>query len=225
MATVTFDVFSALTDSRTGGAVFFGELVRSRSWHRAPEEIFDRWDSHNKRLHLLNEQWAPFSELAEQALTVTYGELGLPDTVAEDCQGLLASMGQWPLWPDIGPSAFDALAEHRLGLLSNIDDGLLEESTALSLGVFETRWVWTSQRARAYKPSAAFYQRARREMGPYVHVASSARDVRGALGAGVVCVRLRRPGHGLDPNGPQPLFEADAFAELPRLLARAATLL
>ena len=39
-------------------------------------------------------------------------------------------------------------------------------------------------------------------------MATSARDVRGALEAGIAVVRLRRPGHELDPEGPATRDEA-----------------
>lgn len=51
-----------------------------------------------------------------------------------------------------------------------------------------------------------------------MHVASSARDVRGALEAGIPVVRLRRPGHRLDPEGPQPPYEVEDLGELLELL-------
>jgi 2-haloacid dehalogenase len=51
-----------------------------------------------------------------------------------------------------------------------------------------------------------------------VHVASSARDVRGALEAGIEVIRLRRPGHALDPTGPRPEREAGDLTELAALL-------
>jgi 2-haloacid dehalogenase len=51
-----------------------------------------------------------------------------------------------------------------------------------------------------------------------VHVATSGRDVRGALEAGIGVVRLRRPGHTLDPEGPQPEHEAADLRELAALL-------
>jgi 2-haloacid dehalogenase len=76
----------------------------------------------------------------------------------------------------------------------------------------------TSQRLRAYKPGKRIYARARQRLDPMVHVATSARDVRGALEAGCPVIRLRRPGHGLDPSGPRPTFEVGAVSELPRLL-------
>jgi 2-haloacid dehalogenase len=51
-----------------------------------------------------------------------------------------------------------------------------------------------------------------------VHVATSGRDVRGALEAGIDVIRLRRPGHRLDPDGPQPSREAADLHELASLL-------
>ena len=51
-----------------------------------------------------------------------------------------------------------------------------------------------------------------------MHVATSARDVRGALEAGIDVIRLRRPGHVLDPTGPRPRREAADLRELAALL-------
>jgi 2-haloacid dehalogenase len=51
-------------------------------------------------------------------------------------------------------------------------------------------------------------------------VATSARDVRGALEAGLDVVRLRRPGHGLDPAGPRPPAEAADLHDLVTALDR-----
>jgi 2-haloacid dehalogenase len=49
-------------------------------------------------------------------------------------------------------------------------------------------------------------------------VATSARDVRGALAAGIDVIRLRRPGHVLDPEGGTPQREAQDLSEVARLL-------
>lgn len=49
-------------------------------------------------------------------------------------------------------------------------------------------------------------------------MATSARDVRGAMEAGIDVIRLRRPGHRLDPAGPAPLHDAADLAELRGLL-------
>ena len=101
----------------------------------------------------------------------------------------------------------------RLGVLSNIDDDLLARTHVRTLPV-DPEAVVTSERVRAYKPSPTFYAEAERLLGSYVHVASSARDVRGALEAGVRVVRLRRPGHGVDPDGPTPPRQATSTVGL-----------
>jgi FMN phosphatase YigB (HAD superfamily) len=49
-------------------------------------------------------------------------------------------------------------------------------------------------------------------------VATSARDVRGAVEAGLDVVRLRRPGHDLDPAGPRPAAEVDHLHDVVTVL-------
>ena len=107
---------------------------------------------------------------------------------------------------------------HRLGVLSNVDDELFASTRAARL--VDPDLALTSQRLQAYKPGRRIYDEARRLVGPMVHIASSARDVRGAIEAGVMVIRLRRPGHELDPEGPTPEFEVDDISELAALLER-----
>jgi len=57
--------------------------------------------------------------------------------------------------------------------------------------------------------------------GPsFVHVAASARDVRGALQADVDTIRLIRPGHDIDPAGPRPTRQVTGLDELTDYLAK-----
>jgi 2-haloacid dehalogenase len=77
--------------------------------------------------------------------------------------------------------------------------------------------VLTSERLHAYKPHPELYRRAV-AAGVGLHVPASARDTRGALEAGLAVVRVRRPGHALDPDGPRPEHEVDDLAALPALL-------
>lgn len=133
-----------------------------------------------------------------------------------DIARLLGSVGDWPLWPDVEAALPALRAVARVGVLFNVDDALLRATRAAPL--IETGLAVTSQRLQAYKPRLELYQRARAELGPFVHVASSARDVRGALEAGLTVVRLVRPGHALDPDGPNPVHEVASLAELPAAL-------
>jgi 2-haloacid dehalogenase len=109
-------------------------------------------------------------------------------------------------------------AEHRTGLLSNVDDALARTTRAARL--VEPELLLTSQRLGAYKPSADIYRRAAATVAPerLVHVAASARDVRGALEAGITTVRLARSGHFIDTEGPQPSLEIEEAADLPGVL-------
>lgn len=210
---VTCDVLSALTDSHRGATAFLAGLTSS--WPVDPAEVALVWDARTKHLHRTTRAWQSHAELAARALTATYTALGVRRNARDDAAGLLGSMADWPLWPDVAaldPAAWDGL---RVGLLTNCDDDLLAGTRARALRWVDPALVVTSEALRAYKPAADFYTRARRRTGPFVHVAGSARDVRGALEAGVACVRLARPGHAVDPDGPAPTVTVHDAAELP----------
>lgn len=224
---VTFDLFSALLDSRRGGTAVFDRLARSGGWPVSGGTVYGRWDALNKSAQNTSAQqqtaprdvsgWVSYRELAGRALADTYVQLGIDSNVELDLASLVASMADWPLWPDVA-EVLPRLAENRrIGLLSNVDDDIYASTRA---AVFvEPDLAMTSQRLQAYKPGERIYVEARRRLGPMVHVATSPRDVRGALEAHCPVVRLRRPGHGLDPDGPSPRYEADGAADLERVLA------
>ncbi|MEO6880104.1 MAG: hypothetical protein ABI181_04020 [Mycobacteriaceae bacterium] len=209
---VTCDVFSALTDSHRGASALLAGL--RRDWPVDPAAVAADWDSRTKTLHRTHRGWRSHAELATQALVSTYTRLGVPGDAHTDAARLLGSMPDWPLWPDVAALDAAAWSGLRVGLLTNCDDDLLAGSRAATLAWVDGE-VLTSQALRAYKPARAFYDRARERVGAFVHVAASARDVRGAMEAGVACVRLARPGHALDPDGPVPAVTVTDAADLP----------
>lgn len=219
--TLTFDLFSALVDSRTGGAYAFEQMAGARGWPVDGGTVFDRWDRHNKAAHAeiaRHEEsgWLPWRVLAGQALEQTYDGLDLPGDPAADLSELVASMADWPLWPDV-PDGLAALSHgYRVGLLSNVDDEAFGRTRAAAL--VDPGAALTSERLRAYKPGALIYTRAQERLAPMVHVATSARDVRGSLDAGIAMVRLRRPGHELEPDGLRPAYEARGLADVAALV-------
>lgn len=228
---VTFDLFSALLDSRTGGAAVLGQLAAERGWPVDGERLYDLWDVRNKQEQAACATWVPYRDLAGRALASAYAAAGVhgADPVA-DLEVVLASLPEWPLWPDVA-HVLPGLADRaRIGLLSNVDDELFRRTAAAAF--VDPALALTSERLRAYKPHGAIYRAARQaaqaqvrdqsgELTRVVHVATSGRDVRGALEAGLPVVRLRRPGHRLDPQSPRPPFEAAGLQDLPPLLARA----
>jgi 2-haloacid dehalogenase len=221
---VTFDVFSALTDSRSGGSATLQTVSDAQGWSTSGSELYDTWDAVNEESHRAVERWMPFADLSVLAMRAALSKLGLPDDKADSMsRDLLDSMTDWPLWPDVSAESLGELPASGLGLLSNIDDELLAGTAAMRLGVFDPDLVVTSQRAQAYKPAPGLYHRAAELLGPFVHVASSARDVRGAVGAGTACIRLHRPGHSLDATGPAPKWTAESVNELGQLVPLAAS--
>jgi 2-haloalkanoic acid dehalogenase type II len=214
---ITFDLFSALIDSRTGASRVLTGIAAEHGWRLDGERLYDEWDRRNKASQRDEPEWMPFAEHCTRSLAATYDDLGLTGRPAADAAVLLGSVSGWPLWPDVAEGLPALARRHRVGILSNVDDDVFARTQVAALVHDDA--VLTSERLRAYKPHPEIYRRARdRAGGQLLHVATSARDVRGALEAGIDVVRLRRPGHHLDPDGPAPAHEAADLAELGPLL-------
>ncbi len=222
MAWVTFDLFSALIDSRTGGTAAFDRIAAGHGWDVAGRDLYDDWDARNKgsQKDLPAEPWVTFAEHSRRALAAAYAARGLRADPAGDAAALLATLPDWPLWPDVEAGLTEVARDHRVGILSNVDDELFRRTRAAAL--VDDDAVLTSERLRAYKPHPDIYRRAA-EAGVDVHVPASARDTRGALEAGLAVVRVARPGHRVDPAGPQPRYEVEDLTQLPAVLVSAAS--
>jgi 2-haloacid dehalogenase len=214
---VTFDLFSALIDSRTGASRVLGAIAAERGWSIEGSALYDEWDRRNKASQRDETQWIPFAGHCTRALAATYADLGLPGQPDDDAARLLASVGEWPLWRDVEDGLPELARRHRIGILSNVDDDVFARTRVAPL--VRDADVLTSERLAAYKPHPEIYRRARERAGGHlVHVATSARDVRGAIESGIDVIRLRRPGHLLDPAGPVPLHEVTALQQLDEVL-------
>ena len=165
-------------------------------------------------------RWEPFAALGRRALVHVLDEHRLRGDVDAAMTELWASLGDWPLWPDVARGVRELSCSYRVGLLSNVDDALLARTRLASLP-FVPDLVITSERVRQYKPNPGLYHAAHTIAGPsFVHVAASARDVRGALQTDVETIRLIRPGHDIDPAGPQPTRQVTGLGELTDYLAK-----
>lgn len=198
-------------------------LASERGWDADGPELYDDWDARNKAAQRTARWPTTFAEVSVGALTATYAARSLPlEHAPADLARLHGAVGDWPLWPDVADAvrAVAALPRVRgVGLLSNVDDALARRTRAASL--VDADLLLTSQRLRAFKPDARLYEEAAAAVAPatLVHVAASARDVRGALEAGLATVRLARGGHALDPDGPRPDHEVTDAADLPAAIA------
>ncbi|MCR1784838.1 HAD-IA family hydrolase [Nocardioides carbamazepini] len=212
---VTVDLFSAATDTRAGAGAALGSIAEERGWGLDGVALYDMWDRHNKLLQRQARPPRTFTQVSREALRRAYDELGLdPGLARADLARLHDGIGAWPLWPDVADGLRRVAALARVGLLSNVDDHLARRTRAAEL--VDPDLLLTSQRLHAFKPDPAIYLGAVRAVVPerLVHVAASARDVRGALEAGITVVRLARPGHAVDPDGPRPPVEVSDAREL-----------
>jgi 2-haloacid dehalogenase len=212
---VTFDLFSAATDTQSGAGAALGAIAAERGWPHDGLALYDVWNQHNKALQRVAQAPQTFAEISREALRQAYAELGLdPGLAGADLARLHGTVGDWPLWPDVEEGIRSLADIARVGLLSNVDDELARRTRAAAL--VDPDLLLTSQRLGAYKPNPAIYRAAIEAAVPdqIVHVAASARDVRGALDAGIPVVRLARPGHVVDPDGPAPPVEVNGALEL-----------
>jgi len=215
---VTFDLFSALVDSRTGATAVLQRLGGDRRWRPSATEVYDDWDARNKEAQGACKTWTSYESLAGAAMAETYAALGLDGDAVSDISKILDTLSDWPLWPDVEAVLPVLSRRYRIGLLSNVDDELFLRTRAAPY--IDPELAMTSERLGAYKPDPRIYRRAQEEVGALVHVATSARDVRGSLEAGIPVVRLRRPGHHLDPEGHSPAVEAAAMDQLEETRSR-----
>ena len=130
---VTFDLFSALIDSRTGASRILRMISAERRWGIDGERIYDEWDRRNKASQRDEREWIPFAEHCRHALMATYADLGLSGPAVVDAAMLLGSVAGWPLWPGVATGLADIGARHRVGILSNVDDDVFARTKVAAL--------------------------------------------------------------------------------------------
>ena len=134
---------------------------------------------------------------------------------------LAESVPRWPAFPDTNEALQRLAAEHRLAILSNIDDDLLA-GTRKHLGVpFE--FVVTAQQVGSYKPAPAHFTVARQRIGAarWLHVAQSLfHDIQPARAHGIPAVWINRKREPLT-GGARPDMEFATLADAAAWLTNA----
>lgn len=151
--------------------------------------------------------------LGETAARVAHA-VGWP--LARERAGFLAaSLPSWTPFPDTNP-ALERLraAGLRLGILSNVDDALLEATRRRFTVDFDL--IITAAQVRAYKPAPAHFEAARQRLGAqrWLHAAqSSFHDIVPANAMGIPTAWINRHGQTAPPGG-HPTIELRTLTEL-----------
>lgn len=198
---IAFDANGTLFDLRGAAAALGGEAVLEAWFERV---------LHGAATLTLAGTWAPFDELASEALATTCAKLGLEGV---DQDAALEALQRLPPQPD----AFEAVgrAGRRAAILTNGSAATtrkLVERAQLPIAT-----ILSCEEVRAYKPAAAPYELARERLGEdAVLVAAHAWDVVGARAAGLRAIWVDRderhwPLAGVEP-GEQASSLVDAVA-------------
>ncbi|MFQ5898574.1 MAG: HAD-IA family hydrolase [Candidatus Methylomirabilia bacterium] len=139
---------------------------------------------------------------------------------AEQARFLPDSLPNWRPFPDTNPALERlAAAGYRLGILSNVDDDLLQATTRHFSARFDL--LVTAQQVGSYKPAHGHFLTARERVGSHrwLHAAQSHfHDIAPAQGLGIPVSWINRKGERA-PEGRSPDREFRTLAELAEWLA------
>ncbi|MBI2955716.1 MAG: HAD hydrolase-like protein [Acidobacteria bacterium] len=175
---ITFDCYGTLIDWEGGAKKTLGKLLE-KSGVALPggvereellERFFQAWE--RAQWERIQQSYARYRAIAHEAFCEAAAAEQLSLGAAE-ANAFTDSIATSKPFPDV-PAALRILKrEVKLGIISNIDDDILAASVKL-MGV-EFDLLMTAEQARAYKPSAVPFERARAKLGlPAAKVAHAA---------------------------------------------------
>lgn len=168
---VTFDCYGTLIDWEDGIASAFLREAADAGVALDRNAIVSAYHDVEPRVEA--SEYRPYRDVLAATATRVARRLGW--SLPEDRAGFLAaSLPEWRPFPDTNPALVElAAAGHRLGILSNVDDDLLERTRRQFPVSFDV--IVTAQQVRSYKPAHGHFLEARRRIGNarWLHAAQS----------------------------------------------------
>jgi 2-haloalkanoic acid dehalogenase type II len=209
---VTFDCYGTLIDWRTGiSAAFTSAAARDgRAFDRI--EVLTAYAEIEPVVEA--EAYRSYRDVLTETARRVAERLGWPLS-RTDAAFLPESLAAWPPFPDTNP-ALERLvsAGYRLGILSNVDDDLLEATRRHFTVTFDT--IVTAQQVGSYKPAHGHFITAHQRLGEmrWLHAAQSYfHDVVPARALGIPVAWINRH-HEAASNGGQADREFGNLTEL-----------
>ena len=167
---ITFDCYGTLIDWESGIAGAFLTTAATDGVTLTREAVLRAYADTEHRVQA--QSYRPYREILRDTAVRVAAAVGWPLT--NERAGFLAdSLRSWQPFPDTNGALERLAAVSRLGILSNIDDDLLDATREHFTVGFDV--IVTAQQVRSYKPSHAHFQTARDLIGTasWLHAAES----------------------------------------------------
>jgi len=146
---LTFDCYGTLIDWETGLLRTLGPMVATRGIQVADDRLLETYARHESSLEA--GPYVGYKDVLVGSLRGLGAELGFEPTEGEEA-AFARSPADWPPFSDSADALARLRERFRLGVITNCDDDLFEESRR-RLGA-DFAWIITAQQARSYKPDA-----------------------------------------------------------------------
>jgi 2-haloacid dehalogenase len=150
---LSFDVYGTLINTPPANArAFQAILADAGRTDLNPKAFYSFWEQRNIAHYY--EPYRSYKDICRLSLSEAYERFGVSTGREEAIERFFDCFPSMELYPDVLPT-LDVLARgHKLALISNIDDDLLD---ATSLGR-DFDLVCTAERARGYKPDGTLFR-------------------------------------------------------------------
>lgn len=210
---LTFDCYGTLVDWESGIWNAFREAAAADGVRLERERVVEAYHAIEPMVE--SGEYRPYRDVLKETARRVAAECGWSIDAAR-ASFLPKSLRDWPVFPDTNPALERLAGSYRLGILSNVDEDLLE-ATEESLAV-EIDFRVTADRVESYKPDLAHFEAARPfvgDQGAWLHVAQSLfHDVAPARCLGIPVVWVNRKGETAPEDSPRPDRELPDLAAL-----------
>jgi 2-haloacid dehalogenase/putative hydrolase of the HAD superfamily len=168
---ITFDCYGTLVDWETGITEAFLRAAREDGVTLERRTIIPTYSTVEPAVE--HERYRPYRDVLTESAARTARALGWP--ISDDrARFLPASLPSWVPFPDTNAALERLVAGgSRLGILSNVDDDLLEATRRHFTVAFDI--IVTAQQVGSYKPAHGHFIEARKRIGSasWLHAAQS----------------------------------------------------
>ena len=213
---ITFDCYGTLIDWESGIVNAFRSEAAADGVELDAGSIIAAYMAEEPAVEA--EQYRPYREVLGETAQRVAAELGWK-IGSDRASFLAASVPRWQPFLDTNPALERLAQKFLLGILSNIDDDLLE-ATLKHLSV-RFAFTITAERMRSYKPGFAhFHEAAARTPGKRrLHAAQSYfHDVVPASRLKIPVAWVNRKGETIGEGGIEPTYKVKDLTELADLL-------